>query len=247
MNRPIGSKCIGIAACVAAVMLLGTVSSASAVDLSVGGVGFFASDFGGQGADDHEYQPIAGVNQKRYYRKEWNPWLGGGFGLFFDATKVEAGLGLTFAGGSPHVGMGEEDGNKIDSSYINEDITYSMTYLNISVLVKGPWAVYPAFGIDYHLCIAGSTDVTIGDETHTSKWDGKGNNPEAVDNSQLWIKFGLGYDHAFSDKVFLRTQALYGIAFASKNADDNGADLDLDDGTGLSHGLTIKVGVGYKL
>jgi len=252
MNKVIGSR-LGSRArlMVGAMGLAAVVSSASALDFSVGGGGFFASDFGGSGTHTDDYKTNSGNVTTRWNRREAMPWLGGGFGVFFDAAYAEVGLGLTFAGGSPYVELKKDYGVGNDTSYTNDDIGYSMTYLNISVLGKLPMslgdnsALYPLFGIDYNLCVAGSTDVTLGNNTNTSKWDGKGSNPKAGDFSQLWLKFGLGYDHGLSDKLFLRSQALYGIGFSNKSANDEAEAKDYS--TNLSHGLTVKVGVGFRL
>jgi len=252
MEVSVRGKGFVVMACAAAVMLLGTVSSASAIDFSVGGVGFFASDFGGQGTHVSDHTTSAGKWVTREYT---TPWVGGGFGVFFDATYGEAGIGITFAGGNPKVWMEDKD-NEDDTSYTNKNTSYSMTFLNISVLGKYPISLsesaslYPAFGIDYHICVAGETEATINGDTHTSKWDGKDNNQDAGDNSHLWLKFGAGLDYGLSEKLFLRAQALYGVGFASKSTDDS---VESQESGGanvksvLGHGLTIKVGVGYKL
>ncbi len=76
------------------------------------------------------------------------------------------------------------------------------------------------------------------------------------DLSQLWIKFGLGMDYTLSGNLFLRPQLLYGIGFANKFSSDqvkemkdnlvgNGSDVKVE--SVLSHGLSVKVAIGYKL
>jgi len=192
--------------------------------LSVGIGGFFASDFGGQGVS------IEGDSFYRTY-----PWLGGGVHLFFDATYVEIGIGFTVADVTCQLG--------VDTGVVIEHPT-SANGLNIGVLGKYPislgnnMTLYPAAGIDYFLCL--DTDFYMG-YNELPEFD-------AGKFSHLWLKFGAGYDHGFTDALFLRAQILYGIGFAS------GMAKWVDEETyynaseyGMSHGLTIKAGVGFRL
>jgi len=231
-----------VMACAAVVMLLGTVSSASALDLSVGQYNFYASDFGGSGIEDDNYSVGTGNNVRRGEKWDKSPWSGGGFGAFFDASYLELGVGLTFAGGSPAVVItndSEKANGLNDTSYSINGTNYSITYLSIGALLKFPISLgesakfYPAIGFDYLACIAGKPEYSFGTPS------------ESLDYSQPWIKFGVGLDKDLTNELFFRVQALYGIGFASKGVDDAAEDLN-EDARG-SHGLQIKVGVGIKL
>ncbi|MDR2694187.1 MAG: autotransporter domain-containing protein [Chitinispirillales bacterium] len=234
-------------------LALGAVSAVSAVDLSVGGGGFFASDFGGG---------LLGVSAKSasadIEMKQSVPWYGGGIQVFFDAAYAEIGLGLTFAGGT----LSTERTRAGETVKDDTSTTASGTGLNISVLGKYPIALsdavtlFPTAGIDYATCLSAS--YTSGGKTHD--FDGKtddGNpsegEPKAGDFSSLWIKFGVGLDYNLSDKLFLRPTVLYGIRLANKSENDMvddmkvGAPSDAEINSVLGHGLTVKVGIGFKL
>jgi len=225
-----------VMACAAVVMLLGTVSSASALDLSVGQYSFYTSDYG---RSEIKLSGGGGSQVTTFYGI---PWTGGGVGMFFDASYIEAGVGLTFAGGSPTVKVRGNTGRG-DTSYTVNSKNYSITFLDIGVLLKAPIKLgekakfYPAIGFDYLACIAGKPEYDFG-----------GNVGESGDYSQSWLKGGVGYDQDLSDNLFFRLQALYGIGFKSKGA-DKVADgfLNRDGSPGESHGLTVKLGIGVKL
>jgi hypothetical protein len=53
--------------------------------------------------------------------------------------------------------------------------------------------------------------------------------------SDFWIRAGVGLDYFFTDTVFLRSHAIYGVAIPF------GSEADPDVG----HGFLFKVGVGY--
>jgi len=205
--------------------------------LSVGGGGFFASDFGGDGFSGGYVGHKIGISYT-------SQLMGGGVNLFLDVIYAEIGLGLTFAGGDTRMAL---KGGGVSLRGLEKNVP--TTYLNITLLGKYPFAVgnnsalYPAIGIDYALCLAA---LSYGFDDDEDKELATGYDSESPnDMSQFWIKFGIGYDQGFTDRVFLRTQALYGIAFASKYSSDM---VKMYGGkTNLSHGLTIKAGVGFRL
>jgi len=163
--------------------------------------------------------------------KSSNTVMGGGFNGFFDLTYAEIIVGMTFAS---ITGI-SVDGESVDSDFIPDNLT---TFLNLGAFGKYPIAISDAFtiaptvGIDYHLGLGQSVDgesVDFGDDY------------SAMDLSEFWIKFGASADFALAEKIYLRPALLYGIGFAVGNEDITGGD-DRE----LSHGLTVKVGVGYK-
>jgi len=246
MAVSVRSKGFAVMACAAAVMLLGTVSSASALDLSVGQYSFYASDFGGSVIHREVITNPNTNNQQISNHKYGSPWAGGGFGMFFDATYAEVGLGFTFAGGSPTVDIERSSGG--DTSYTANGKNYSATFLNIGVLLKLPLSVgekakfYPAVGFDYLACIAGKPEYDF--------LGSGGDIGESGDYSQSWLKFGVGYDQDLSDNLFFRFQTLYGVGFESKgvdNVNESNGFFNKDGDPDMSHGLTIKLGLGFKL
>jgi len=174
----------------------------------------------------------------QYEYKETKPWSGYVIGVFFDLVYAEVNLGITIGGGNPVSTMDGE-------SETNEDVEFLFTSLNIGVLGKCPiplsyaTTLFPIVGIDYVLCLNG----VYNDE----KFDGKDGAPNASDFSALWIKFGFGLDFNITNNVFFRPELLYGIRLANKYERNMVKNVLLGDAeTVLGHGLTAKVGVGFK-
>jgi opacity protein-like surface antigen len=206
----------------AAIVAVGGVFAQGLV-LSAGAGGFIGGDFGGG---------IEGSVGGQLMKTE-TPYFGGGGFAFFDATYAELSLGISGNGGTMKV-TGSPDQ---DSSLVN---------LNIGLLGKYPFAindklsVFPLLGIDYQV-------------TLSAKIDGKDyedlNNGKASDFSALWFKFGGGVDYSLTESLYLRLDLLYGIRLANKlenDMKDNTSIPGADVKTLLGHGLTVKVGVGYK-
>ena len=262
MQKMFASVTIGLA--------LGAVSAVSALDMRVGASLFYAGDYGGGfwglSANGSEYREY-----NSYYEWEMTetaPWSGFGISGFFDLTYAEISFGLTFGGGKP-TGEGWE---YVDGYFenMNADIYYrgtsfSFTSLNIGILGKYPIALtnnitsFPAIGLEYAQVV--SSEAKEG--RRTFKLDGKHNIVNAGDFSALWVKFGGGLDYNINDRIFIRSELLYGIRLANKieRLDSDGYftefydDLvnsldDYDENVYyepvLGHGLNIKVGLGYK-
>jgi len=202
------------ATAVVAGLALGVFSTVSALDMSAGISGSFATDFGGGMGD-----------------KSSNPWIGGGFNAFFDITYAEIGVGMAFAAMD----------SKYDGDKLNDEST-SLMYLNFSALGKYPIALAsnmtlaPMVGIDYALCLSAKYDGNDIFE-HNDDYD-------AIDMSQFWIKLGAGMDIALNEKIYIRPALLYGIGFPSKINSDAADAANVD--ANISHGLTIKAGIGYR-
>ncbi|MDR1468699.1 MAG: hypothetical protein LBT00_05340 [Spirochaetaceae bacterium] len=96
----------------------------------------------------------------------------------------------------------------------------------------------------YFLFFAKSHRLLDGEE-----YKGLDDKGEPGDLSALWFKFGGGLDYSFTEKIYLRFEALYGLRLANKSekdAKDQYQDYGADADTLLGHGLTVKLGVGYK-
>jgi len=246
--------------------------------MSVGGSAFFAGDFGGQGISKKTPERSGTVlcPPGAYCGGDGNyfdpaevsintiPWTGSGINLFFDAVFAEIGFGLTFANGNPHTEIKYADNGyskmvfggiyyKNDTSYTNKDVKFSITTMNIGILLKLPvslnynMAAFPTIGVDYFHCLSAVSESQYDGEYIETKFDGKDGHPKAGDLSHLWLKAGYGFDHEFKDALFLRLWAFYGIGFASKFYSEQAKKSDYEANTTLSHGFTIKLGVGYKL
>jgi len=214
--------------------------------LSVGGGAFFGSDFGGGlvGGKYSSSESMYGVTVKAEAEQS-APWFGGGINAFFDVQYAEVGLGITFASAtwkSEYSVTVEGSVAGVDMSYLNQsqksEFSVSSTLFNIGLLLKypidlGSMSVFPAAGIDYAACLS------MKDENGHS-------NDDAGDASALWIKFGAGLDFSLSESMFLRSVLLYGIRMENKAESDLIKEAPGAESI-MGHGLTIRVGVGFKL
>ena len=148
-------------------------------------------------------------------------FAGGGF-AFFEATYAE--FSFAFSGGL---------GRFVGAGY---DETFSLLGLNLSLLGKYPFeltekfTLFPLLGIGYQIALS------VKDE------DGNKMDP-ASDFNALWFKLGVGGDYSFTDNIYLRFSALFGIRTKiqpEKDMIDGGAD------SVLGSGLTAKIAVGYR-
>jgi len=256
-----------------AVTVIVTVSAVSALDMSVGGGGFFANDFdGGFFSNSFSINSSSGSMGGMpvtldFTREQKSPWSGGGIKVFFDLKYAEISTGLTFAGGSlkttssatfTMAGIDNTLPEEIarELGFANSEIDMSGTFWNIGLLLKypinlGTATVFPAVGFDGLSCLSASW---LPDRTN-----------DADDLSPLWIKFGAGFDYNLNDRMFLRTVALYGIRFTTKAETDasegilseihNSQILNYIIGNGRigsepfseSYGLEVRVSVGFRL
>jgi len=210
-------------------LTLGIFSMATALELSVGGGGVFAASFnGGNTHIDQEYII--------------NTWTGGGFNLFFDATYAEFGVGMFFGA---DVWTARMNDTLEEWRYDNMSSgAYTFTRLDISLYGKYPFSpaeritLFPMAGGEYQIELYGKFL--------------NGSKVEYIDTPhRLWLKFGAGADYAITDRIYVRNVALYGIGFSS-NAETlarklfNEGESDTQVTFSLYHGLTVKIGVGYK-
>jgi hypothetical protein len=205
----------------------GVFPTCSELDRSIGGGVFFASDFGGGffGVFREENGEVV---------SETVPWFGGGVHAFSDAKYAEFSLDLA-------LGVTPKYSISFNGEYV-DDFSISFIGLGVSLLLKYPFeltgdvSLFPAFGIDYAFILYS--------EAKLSDVYRKFEKPNSF--SALWFKFGGGLDVALAGPVFLRPELLYGIRLANKFEKDLAKNNDLVS-PALGHGLTIKVGLGYKI
>jgi len=236
MNKVIAGAVAGLA--------LGAFSAVSALDLSAGGGAFFTSDFGGgmEGKFSGTMYPIS--IEGAYDLK--TSFIGGGLYGFFDVTYAEISLGFIGAevrwDESTEVSvMGQTESEK------GKD-TCGFAGLSLGLLLKYPIAVsdiitvFPAAGIDYQLILWDNVKFLWGDDS-PGNW-----------NAPIF-KFGAGIDIALGEKIFLRSDLLYGIRLANKVEKDDlenqlktlPGSFDIkDDKTRLANEVTFKFGIGCK-
>ena len=256
----------------AAVLATGSVSAVSALDMSVGGGGFFAGDFGGgffSNSLSFNYSgSMAGMPVTLdFAREQKSPWSGGGIKGFFDLTYAEISVGLTFVGGSlktassakftvAGIDMPLPEDAARELGIANSEIDMSGTFWNIGLLLKYPVNVgavtlFPAVGFDGLSCVSANR---LPDRVS-----------DADDLGALWIKFGAGFDYNLNDVMFLRTVALYGIRMENKAETDVSEDRsyirnsqilndifanfgpNVDSKSDSGYGVEVRVSVGFRL
>jgi hypothetical protein len=224
----------GLVVLVLAAFAAGGVWAQAEFSVSAGAGGLFGSDFGG-GVD---------VSGETISSKTETPYFGVGGYAFLDATYAE--LTVAFLAGSGKMKVSGTSGGNDQS----KEKDWLITNLNIGLLLKYPFEIndvfsfFPLLGVDYQLSISTDLEVKNDSTGETKKY-------EAGDFSALWFKAGLGGDIAFTDEIYLRLEALYGIRLANKFETDMKDEseklpIDLDVKTLLGHGLTAKVAVGFK-
>jgi opacity protein-like surface antigen len=119
--------------------------------------------------------------------------------------------------------------------------------LDIGLLGKYPFAVneklsvFPLLGITYRVVLSAK------DEDGNQYQNSDGDDAQG-DFSALWFKLGGGLDFSFTDHVFLRGEALYGLRFANMVENDlvDSIPSAADPKTLLGHGHEVKIAVGYR-
>jgi hypothetical protein len=206
---------------------------AQTVSLSVGGGAQFTADF-------------TSVTLNQEYKDTFNdskvPNLNShlvGFGIygFFDATYIEANLGLLF-------GNANADDQSNSTTEFKKGI--DVTALKIGIFGKYPFelsgfTVFPMLGLDIMLPLGG---MMFGETIPSG--DPRTNFDKMF--TQVWVKFGVGADFSITDSIFIRPEFLYGIRF---NTDEETKSIGTwasgKSYSGiLGHGLDIRVAVGYR-
>ncbi|GMO20645.1 MAG: hypothetical protein Ta2A_27280 [Treponemataceae bacterium] len=241
-------KNVFAAICVAAFLSAGSVFAAPEFKMSAGIGGLFTTDWTDYKSKDTDLYPQANADDAS------TAVLGGGVNVWFDATFVEVNIGLVFG----NYFFPKEDS---DAYKLGGDRTDDVMALRVGALGKYPIALnekvtlFPALGIDYEMALTRKYHAGI---LKGKGWDGKddGTYARAVNGekstmleqySALWFKAGVGADFALGEKLYLRTEALYGIRLHNKYESDLlDAGNNSDKVSIIGHGLDVKVGVGFK-
>jgi hypothetical protein len=183
------------------------------------------------------------------------PCYGGGVYFFVDWIYFEPIFGLIIGGGDwENSGAVSHDGEELPAPVWR-------VYGIVGALVKFPLidvgssvTLFPIYGIEYD--VSGndsSTTVTYYPSGDEVKFDGKEGRPDSRAMSAPWGKFGAGIDIEVSADVHLRVEALYGIRLtANKYEKDYVAREKGRYGRNNAeiipgNGLTIRIGVGFKM
>lgn len=157
---------------------------------------------------------------------------------FFDATYVEATLGMQFIGGK-NTSTVKIDGLGTISETVDNP---SMTNLAIGVLGKYPFeitpaiSVFPALGFEYDLNIAaeGKDDMS---------------SDEKAELNMFFIKAGVGADFAVTEKIYLRPSVLFAYKIPGEAEKNAIKDLESSGADSVSINTLrwdIGLSVGYK-
>jgi hypothetical protein len=202
--------------------------SKRASKFSVGAGALFAGDFGGGLKYDNGQIGM--------------PFYGGGAYLTFDATYAAISIAYIQGGGK------WKGPNGVGSDTLPE---MPRSSLNIGVYAKYPniglgknIAIYPILSIDYDLAVSGKLEYTDGSKYVFDDRNEDGYSANAL--SALWVKAGGGADYYVSTSAYIRGELLYGARMA--NAYEKGVMEKYGaEKTRLGHGLTVRVGAGFRL
>jgi opacity protein-like surface antigen len=206
--------------------------------ISVGAGGLIGGDFGGGAKGSASFLGVSMSEETK------TPYFGGGGFAFVDLTYAELSLGILGGGGTAK--MTQKMGGQSQSF----EYDVSLAALNIGLLGKYPFtlneklSLFPLLGIEYRAVLSAKIDGEKVDDP--------------VDLSALWFKFGGGLDYSFTDNIYLRFEALYGIRIRNKFEKDMknilNDQLDIIKAAGgsgeaktrLGHGLTAALALGYR-
>jgi len=269
-----------LAAFIFTAIFSGAVYAENPFKLSAGIGGYIGGDFGG-GFDaslSSNYLTDTALDMSHKM-----PYFGGGGFLFFDATYAELSVGFFGGSGASETlfDIAMTDLNlppfaiKPNMYYTAMNISFLGKY---PFKINDKLSVFPLLGIDYQIML--SVKDEDGNESVSSYADllsgltagGLSGNPivdnvinsvindigavfnsESVDFSALWFKFGAGADYSFTEKIYLRLEALYGLRLTN-NFEKNAVDtfnryslLGIEADSRLGHGLTVKIAAGYRI
>lgn len=177
---------------------------------------------------------------------ETAPQLGAGAYAFLDVKYVE----LTFA---VYRGIGNCKTAIQDGVTDTARDNFDAGFYSIGLFGKYPFTInnrlqlFPLLGIDYQVCFFLKYD---GENFEDLNGNGK-----ADDIESLWLKFGGGLDYTFTEKIYLRLEALYGIMFANKfemyareTIEEQFENKVVAKNIKIlfDHGINVKLAIGYK-
>ena len=241
-------------AAVLALIAAGGVCAQTVFGISGGVGGFIGGDFGGG------FEDSFGTSRNAYYCLDAKmltetPYFGGGAYAFMDLTYLEFSLGI-FSGSGTMKMTAEEVMPGFEPTSSEDTFNYSIHNFNIGLLGKYPFrlnkgiSVFPLLGIEYQI-------------TTAFKSEDSGKADDTGDMSAVWFKFGFGMDFSYTEKIYIRLSALYGIRSANKFEKDAWDEIikareeywkdifsisfDSSDAKPLlGHGLTVKLAIGYR-
>lgn len=233
-------------------LVLGCVSaalSAQKIGLSAGMGGYFTADFA--------TYDLTEEGKKLGSAADYNSHLtGGGFYTFFDATYVEANLGMLF---------GNANQDKLDKLTDDEKKGFDVTALKVGLFGKYPIPLtggivfFPMLGIDGQIVLGGKA---LGNDINdTDKFTDDMRADFRIMFNQFWFKGGVGFDIPVAPNLYLRPEFLYGIRINTENEKEAMESKKILAPTAsnplgtkdvkyvnsiVGHGLDIRLAMGYK-
>ena len=174
--------------------------------------------------------------------------VGGGFYGFFDATYAVLGAGLVF----------NKVTQKVDIPYhpvvsLNGPETHkiSFTQLNLSLMLKYPfavsqsWKVFPMAGVDWQIALGNYDSKMKQNFQDLANSNPFFEIPKISDFwNSVWIRAGAGADYSLTERLFLRSELLYGFKLNSKFENKMKEFWDFKI-RGMSNGFHVRLGLGY--
>jgi len=232
---------------------------AQTVKLSVGGGGNLTVNWTSYMLNSDYQKALDDAKQKDYSNSSL---FGGGFYAFFDATYVEANVGVLFGAQKldpPNPNIKKDPNVKYDATK-----GYEVTALKLGLFgkypfeISGAFSVFPMIGLDVMIPLGGKmSGVDINDDELKNSVKPKDLKRDYFDEvfTQVWVKFGVGVDINATDHVFVRPEFLYGIRVANNKLENDQIgkyDPNTDAGAKriasgiVGHGLDIRIAVGYR-
>jgi hypothetical protein len=177
-------------------VIMGGIFAQPAFQMSAGAGGLF--EFDGEGGVEGS---ASYMGQSAEMTTEDGSFGGGGY-AFLDVTYAEISFGIS--GGDGIIHSKTENSVQIFPRHFEDH--YSILGYTIGLLGKYPFrankrlSFFPLLGIEYQI------KALIEDEKYDFRF------------GALWFKFGAGIDYSFTEKVFLRFGALYGIRLEGRRA-----------------------------
>ncbi len=195
----------------------------SASNISIAAGALFASDFGG--------------GAKWGGDQVGTPFYGGGAYIAFDFSYAAIFIDYTQGGGTWAAPKNVDPDNLPDMRRSSLNFGAFAKYPNFKYSEK--MNLYPIIGASYELAVSGKLEYKNEPEY---VFDGSNKDGYAASAlSALWVKIGGGADFYITPTAYIRTELLYGVRTANK------IEKDGSDETRLGHGLTVKIGAGFKL
>ena len=157
---------------------------------------------------------------------------------FFDATYVEASVGLLF-------GFPSEKEKVSGGGFSEEETVDGISSMGLSIAAMGKYPIAlgkviisPMAGIEYNLNLSYKKDGKDAKEFM--------DNDEKANLNDLWFKLGASADFAITESLFVRPVALFAIGAKKKveEIDIPGVDINISQ---FNYKFDIGCSVGFKL